>query len=54
MEDEKLKCVYISKEVHREIKKLAAEQGKTIKEIAEELIKKELRENDRDNDQRRH
>ena len=42
MENEKLKGVYVAREVHQKIKLLAAREGKSIKEIAEELIEKEL------------
>ena len=52
MEEEKLKGVYISKEAHRKIKQLAASTGRTMREITEELIARELEKNGRDNDQR--
>lgn len=52
MEEEKLKGVYISKEAHKKIKQLAASTGRTMRDITEELIEKELEKNGRNNDQR--
>lgn len=45
-----LKGLYIDPELHKKMKIIAANREITLKELAEEIIGREIKENDRNND----
>lgn len=49
MGDEKPVGIFVDREIRNRIKQLAAKQGRTIREVAEELFRAELEKNDGNN-----
>ncbi len=41
-EQRKLKCVYIDKDIHRMVKSRSAENGQTMQEYCEDVLRKKL------------